>query len=372
MYSAKVMREVKGFLPTSLDPENLEDLKPEEQAELQTAREMQQSCTRRFLCLEPGECCAKPKVYKVATFRLLQAIDNALYVLTGHGLEQFASLGTKVSFLTPEMQAQVADWVSGLVKSLSQVADQHSCGLTGCSFLVHAGWELLTELAFDPPHRFWNSEKLGLLEGDGWDAVLMTTIPYTINDGPWQGAGFFRQLKDAKDEYMALVGRTACPLLCHYLPSIAKDLHRESELDTAAFLDHVWGLLEDGTALRSKGPKPSLCRWYSWVDAHEHWRPWYHLRVVLFLYWAMGCGLLTRNTATKSFSLLPGPKAPEDVQKETMKEQASKLSRLRAKGKNMLHVSLLILMNPIVFRKANMVYEALQAMRLFHGHQVLL
>ena len=206
--------------------------------------------------------------------------------------------------------------------------------------------------------------------GDGWDAVLMTTIPYTINDGPWQGAGFFRQLSDAKAEYMALVGRTACPLLNHYLASIAKDLNRESELGTAAFLDHVWELLEEGTALRSKGPKPSLCRWYSWVDAHAYWRPWFHLRVVIFLFWAMGCGLLTRKTATQSFSLLSGPKAAEEVQKETMREQASKLSRLRAKGKNMLHVSLLILMNPLICRKANMVYEALQAMRLFHGHQV--
>ena len=131
VYSAKVMREVKGFLPTSLDPENLEDLEPEEQAVLQTAREMQQSCTRRFLGLEPGQCCAKAKVYRVAAGRLQQAIDNDLYVLIGHGFEQFASRGTKVSFLTEEMQAQVADWVSGLVKSLSQVADQHSCGLTG-------------------------------------------------------------------------------------------------------------------------------------------------------------------------------------------------------------------------------------------------
>ena len=74
MYSAKVMREVKGFLPTSLDPENLEGLEPEENAKLQTEREMQQSCTRRFLGLEPGQCCAKPKVYRVATGRLLQPL----------------------------------------------------------------------------------------------------------------------------------------------------------------------------------------------------------------------------------------------------------------------------------------------------------
>ena len=57
----------------------------------------------------------------MATQRLLQAIDNALYVLTGHGLEQFATLGTKVSFLTPEMQAQVADCMSGPMKSLAHV-----------------------------------------------------------------------------------------------------------------------------------------------------------------------------------------------------------------------------------------------------------
>ena len=55
VYSAKVMREVRGFLPASMDPENLLGLEPEEKAKLQTEREMQQSCTRRFLGLEPGE-----------------------------------------------------------------------------------------------------------------------------------------------------------------------------------------------------------------------------------------------------------------------------------------------------------------------------
>ena len=53
-----------------------------------------------------------------------------------------------------------------------------------------------------------------------------------------------------------------------------------------------------------------------------------------------------------------------------MKEQGAKAAQIRAKGKSQLHVSLLILMNPLILRKSNMVFEALQAMRGFHGLQV--
>eukprot|EP00969_Alexandrium_andersonii_P283180 12519261-Alexandrium_andersonii.AAC.1 len=155
-----------------------------------------------------------------------------------------------------------------------------SCGPTGISFLQRARPELLVDLLFDPPHRFWNSEKLGLLAGDGWDAILLTSIPICINDGPWGGSGFLQQLVGAKDEYMAISSMDSCPLFASFLPRVAHDVGREAELGTPAFAQEVWELLRDGSQLRSKGPKPALSRWYSWADAFQYWQKLARLRLL--------------------------------------------------------------------------------------------
>ena len=52
-----------------------------------------------------------------------------------------------------------------------------------------------------------------------------------------------------------------------------------------------------------------------------------------------------------------------------MREQRAKEARVRAKGNNLLHSSLLVLLDPAVYRQTNCVCEALQAMRRPHGDQ---
>ena len=45
----------------------------------------------------------------------------------------------------------------------------------------------------------------------------------------------------------------------------------------------VWAMLKDDIRLTTKGPILSLTQWYSWVDAHAHWRELYRTRLVLML-----------------------------------------------------------------------------------------
>ena len=80
----------------------------------------------------------------------------------------------------------------------------------------------------------------------------------------------FQQLDGSRQEYLRTSSATTCPLLQHYLPLVARDMNRESLLRSEAFAQEAWNELRDNNALRSKGPKPALCRWYSWVDAYEH------------------------------------------------------------------------------------------------------
>ena len=108
-------------------------------------------------------------------------------------MEQLSSRKTEVRYLSEEVQATIRGYVTGLPRAIYIAADQASCGIFAMSFLQ--GHENLDcDLLADPPHRFWNSEKLGLLAGHAWEAVLLTSIPYSVNDGPWASAGFHQQL----------------------------------------------------------------------------------------------------------------------------------------------------------------------------------
>eukprot|EP00974_Lingulodinium_polyedra_P053861 5178356-Lingulodinium_polyedra.AAC.1 len=65
------------------------------------------------------------------------------------------------------------------------------------------------------------------------------------------------------------------------------------------------------------------------------------------LLWGIGCGVLTKRAGQVALSLAKLPSGAAEGGKETMRDQAAKQARIRAKGKNMLHVSLLILLNPV-------------------------
>eukprot|EP00974_Lingulodinium_polyedra_P020325 1964945-Lingulodinium_polyedra.AAC.1 len=76
----------------------------------------------------------------------------------------------------------------------------------------------------DPPHRFWNSEKLGLLQGDAFEAVLLSGILFNVGNGPYNTHAWQAQLSEALAEYVALNSPGTCPLLAAFLPLIARDM----------------------------------------------------------------------------------------------------------------------------------------------------
>ena len=108
----KVLRVVRGFVPTQLDPEDLHGLDPKEQAVLNQARERLRSCIRRYLG-DPDAAAPMPKkIFRVATHRYLQAIDSALTVVTGCGLERFSTTGTDLEVIKEDQRVSVSDWVA--------------------------------------------------------------------------------------------------------------------------------------------------------------------------------------------------------------------------------------------------------------------
>lgn len=361
---------MKGFVPTQFDPDDLADLPPEEAAEVEQARRRLESCIRR--CLGQGELTGVPGPrFRIATHRFLQALDHGLKQVCGHGLERFASGGTDVEICRENSREKVAGWIAQPARSLTIAADQQSCGPSGITFAQSGKNALLIDLVMDPPHRFWNCEKLGLVASGAWEVVLLTTVLYSISDGPFSSGGWFSQLNGARQDYVSLDRRETCPLFKKLLPQVARDCKRESEANSDAFSKEMWGQLSTKNKLLFKGPKPALSRWYSWADCHRHWSEVHHLRLLIFIIWGMGAGLLARSGKDDSLQLCSAPPPePKPEEKVTMREAEAKAARLRGKGKNLLHVALKILQNPNIKRKADIVGQALAAMRSFHGDQI--
>eukprot|EP00974_Lingulodinium_polyedra_P121922 11180844-Lingulodinium_polyedra.AAC.1 len=116
---------------------------------------------------EGGEITA-PKLRRRPTMKVLRALDHALCLCAGRGLEGWCQEEGGIRLLPRPLQEAARQWVSNIPRGLAIVADQCGAGLAAATFLAnHLG--LSTILLMDPPHRFWNSEKLGLIQGDGWE-----------------------------------------------------------------------------------------------------------------------------------------------------------------------------------------------------------
>ena len=125
---------------------------------------------------------------------------------------------------------------------------------------------------------------------------------------------------------------STCPLLQHYMPFVARDKGRESELGSCEFAREAWVGLKNDSKLRARGPTPALCRWFSWRDAHEHWVSVCHMRLLICLIWGMGSGLLTAASIREGFPLCKLPEDPDAGGKKTMAEEQATQARVRSKG----------------------------------------
>ena len=83
----QVLPEIKGWFPRIVDEECMEGLSEEERADFLQAKEQQESCIKRFLGFEETLLTPKLKQIWIATWRWIQGIDHALWVMSGKGLE---------------------------------------------------------------------------------------------------------------------------------------------------------------------------------------------------------------------------------------------------------------------------------------------
>ena len=136
----QVLPDFSGFKPLSfVDGDRLPDgTDLETWAHSLQAKEMAQSCIRRFCNLEEGNTVAKPKQHRRSTGALLKALDHALHLVTGRGLEGWVE-GEGILKLLQEPALAIAESrFSTIPRTLSLVADQAGNGLSASAFLANA------------------------------------------------------------------------------------------------------------------------------------------------------------------------------------------------------------------------------------------
>ena len=90
-------------------------------------------------------------------------------------------------------------------------------------------------------------------------------------------------------------------------------------------------------------------------------------------YWGISTGVVTRQAADRTVRLQGMASVDLTGEKATMKESKAKLARVRASGKNALHVSALILSEAELQRRLRMVQRTSQSFREWHSeHSKLL
>ena len=124
----QVLPDFKGFQPLWMADHDCysDDTTLDEWAELLEAKEMEQSCIRRFLEHEEGGRLTNPQLHRRATYWLLRALGNALDVMTGRGFEGWPRDPT----ILPLLMIMRRRWCNPTEKDLprgrSMVADQAS------------------------------------------------------------------------------------------------------------------------------------------------------------------------------------------------------------------------------------------------------
>jgi hypothetical protein len=279
---------------------------------------MFESKVRAFLLKEGGEGVKQQKVERTTTYWTLMALNSALARCTTQGLEQFSySPGA-------DQQQQHRSVVHGAFPpSLFAATDQATVCLSSMCYARYQ-LRLMAEHIPDPSHRAHNDLSDALkATRPFWDVILLLGIPANVNYGPWQGAGFWRQvqettenrLRDAQDPMLD-------PLYASLLPRILHDKGDPPEcLGSTEWLHETWSELGGSVLSSSKGPKLALCRWMSALECITYWDKFFHQRVFLLMVWGLTMDYVSADPASTKIVLskLRKPEAGAE-KKETMRE----------------------------------------------------
>lgn len=332
LFCAQVLRDLKLGVDHAQDEEALEE-------HVQAWRDAAIAFLRKTP--PPQEAKKIKKLFRLASYHWLCAVDNALRVMVGNGLSSFTLSPGNRHF----------DCSGRLVQNqLSICIDQGSVGWCPAFYLLFA-CQLNLVLHFDVFHRVWNDLKASLVQAGLWDIVLLLCLVFSMNYGPFEGAAFWRQAQDSCESWKRNHG-VDCPLFRSLLPRIAKDRGQSADLWNEEWVKSLIEEVGAGRDADTKGPKVSLCRWLGWEHCFDYWSGDFSMRLLHLLYMGISLGYIDHKAET-SILRLQTMKAPSSSEagKQGMKEASLAMKPLRDRCKNTMHMVALILGSPALLSK---------------------
>lgn len=219
----------------------------------------------------------KLTVPRLATYDWLCALHNALEQGTGSGLERFAGAAQKLA--KNEVPAV-----------LSLCMDQEQKQWTAVWFMMFGPPKLCMVAVPDPYHRRHNDIQHAMARSGLYGHFVRKIIEFNLSYGPWQSAGWMRDIEDAVLDVQKTL-TPSDPLLLRLWPAICKDngWHDFDDQSAAARKDFL-EMLPHREPFTDKGPQVSASRWMSWQKAHRFHDPHHHTKLLVFIFICMRKG----------------------------------------------------------------------------------
>lgn len=309
---------------------------------------------------QPGKGGKSKRLHRVSAFKFLLSLDVSLKVCCGHGLSAFIH--------TPE---QIDAAVHGQQKLpvLALAMDQGSSGFAA-SFFCHHFLKLQLCPLWDPSHRCSRDIELAYSQCGLLEVVHLFKIALNVNYGPFDGASFWRKLQEEASNYCAGYGPT-CPLFQQLWPEIAQAMgYTEAEQFDTYFQRVFFEGIPESPAFGLKGPRLQTARWHSFLDVFRFWREHLPLRKLILTYHGIMEGWLLKKAGfVQSQGAPKGPVHEDAAKKSTSASVEGPDARLWANCANSLHVALLILMDPALLRRADIMWGLAKPLRDWHSDQ---
>eukprot|EP00971_Amphidinium_carterae_P344005 6484095-Amphidinium_carterae.2 len=205
---------------------------------------------------------------RLASYKLIAAMDHQWQVSAGFGLSRFMS--------------EASDLELPLCNRphLAMIMDTAADNMCAASYLLGKG--LRMTLVPDPVHKVWRALWKGVKDGGAMTTVFLAGIVCNLERGPWNGAQFFEELKSTAMDVSQLVG-CECGLVDLLGPKILQDTGDMGGFDEDRKRE-LMSELQQADFLNTKSKKVALTRWGTWHDHVDELLGHYHTKLMLLLF----------------------------------------------------------------------------------------
>eukprot|EP00974_Lingulodinium_polyedra_P064786 6260559-Lingulodinium_polyedra.AAC.1 len=131
-------------------------------------------------------------------------------------------------------------------------------------------------------HRQWNDALQGIKNASLHWVILLSSVVYNMNYGPWEGSAWWHKVQEGGRFYWDRAGPQDL-LFQEVYPRLCRDGENGKPPQmTQEEMEEMCRSLPHSRMYEVKGPKAVRGRWFSWMTAaHWHDRHWHHRLLVL-------------------------------------------------------------------------------------------